>query len=276
MTFSLGKNHKSGFPPSVFRHQSNAIASSSGGIERYGGDDNERILLLSNIRESLHKVNANTKVDKGPRRRLRTKNRKYVTRSTTYKHGGKVYRINNRPSYGVYTRILSRGLDQLEVCLSKWRRVFVIRFDLHQKFHTSKNAMVSRLRDNLLRRFGRAYDISEMGYLWVREQGSAKQQHYHFILFLDGDVINHSARISEIIRSTWEDLKVGNSMHLPKNSFYNLVEGDHILHESVVDRLSYLAKQRGKGFRPKQTKDFSTSRLIAPPKYDFKTGKSLG
>ena len=109
-------------------------------------------------------------------------------------------------------------------------------------------------------RIERVYGIFEVGYVWVREHEKAKHQHYHFALFLDGDKVNHSAVIGGVISETWERVKVGNTTRIPEACFYNVVNPE--TKADAIYRLSYMAKQRGKGYRPDQTKDYSTSRLV--------------
>lgn len=260
----------SGFVPSDLSLNDVERANCGAGSTGYDRLDNERILLLSN----LNKSDTPPSVEgRGLTRRKRTKNRKEVSISSMFKHNGVSYPINNALTYGVYPKILHKSLDQLDICQNKWRRVFVIRFDLHQRFYTADNKMVSRFRKNLSRRIEREYKIFEMGYLWVREQEKAKSQHYHMAIFLDGDKINHSASISIMIAAAWKGLKLGNSVHLPDKRFYNIVDDES--KAQVVYRLSYLAKQRGKGYRPPQTKDYGTSRLIAPSCYNFNTGAKV-
>lgn len=258
----MTSNHKNGFPPSVFRCEYETSPYKDEAFGTLTEVEKERYLLISNLGRTSNKA-------PGSKRRTRTKNRKTVSKSITIKHDGIEYHINNAPTYGIYPKIFHRGLDQVNICLAKWRRVFIIRFDLHQQFHTPTNAMVSRFRDNVVRRIERAYGLYEVGYIWVREQEKSKRQHYHFAMFLDGDKVNHSAVIGEVIREAWERVKVGNSVHIPKGCYYNLVEGDSETMAEVVYRLSYLSKQRGKGYRPPQTNDFSTSRLNKPQRYSF-------
>ena len=51
-------------------------------------------------------------------------------------------------------------------------------------------------------------------------------------------------------------------MHIPENCFY-LIDKDNIEKQrpEAIYRASYMAKSRGKQYRPKQTKDYSGSRL---------------
>lgn len=262
--------YASGFVPSDLSLDEVERANDGAAFIKSSGAKNKRILLLSNTK----KLNTNTSSGgKHSTRRKRTKNRKEVSTSNMITHNGIEYQINNAATYGVYLNILNRALDQLDVCISKWKRVFVIRFDLHQKYHAPDNKMVSKFRKNLARRIERQYESFEMGYAWCREQEKAKGQHYHVALYLDGDKVNHSSRISKMIRETWEALKVGNTVHIPKNCYYNITDNES--KREVVYRISYLSKQRGKGYRPPQTKDYGTSRLSVPPCYNFNTGEKV-
>ncbi len=60
--------------------------------------------------------------------------------------------------------------------------------------------------------------------------------------------------------ATWEAIDPSNhSMPYLKKPFY-FVDSQETLADAVY-RVSYLAKTRGKGYRPEQVKDYSTSRL---------------
>ena len=57
---------------------------------------------------------------------------------------------------------------------------------------------------NLKQKIGRDYEIIKIGYQWVREQERAKKQHYHVVLFLDGNKIQHPKKLNAIIKEMWE------------------------------------------------------------------------
>ena len=122
--------------------------------------------------------------------------------------------------------------------------------------------MLTMFRKNLKRRLERNYRMVDMGYLWAREQETAKQQHYHFAPFLDGDLIRHATALSRIIMETWESIREGNSAHIPKRCFYTVADADS--KAKAIYRVSYLAKVRGKGYLPNQSKDYGASRLRKP------------
>jgi len=187
------------------------------------------------------------------------KNRKYVSHSGEMHRNGATYAINAKKS-GIYSAILHKMIDQLDICMNKWKRVLLIRFDLHIPFYTADNKVISRFRKNLIRRLEREYQINEIGYVWVREQEKAKHQHYHCAIYLNGNAIRHSSKTLRIIKDTWERINIENYMHAPKNPYY-FIDNEQTKQEAIY-RISYLAKARGKGYRDKQAKDYSTSRLF--------------
>ena len=191
----------------------------------------------------------------------RTKNRKYISHSKIIKHGDIEYEINPK-NYAFYPEILHKTIEQLEVCELKWRRVFILRFDLHQAYYCKDSKHISRFRKNLNRKLERHYGMNEAGYVWVREQERAKHQHYHFVLFLDGNKIRHSSKILEAIKETWIGINLTNHMPVIKNPFY-FMDNEETKVEAIK-RISYLAKTRSKGYRDKRANDYSTSRLVAP------------
>ena len=189
-----------------------------------------------------------------------TKNRKYKSMAETITHNGTKYEINAKKS-GIYPQQLHSIIDQLDICVMKWRRVLVLRIELHQNHYTDDSQMISRFRKNLSRRLDRQYGITEVGYTWVREMEKAKHQHYHLALYLDGDVIQHPQKLNKIIANTWESLRAGNTVGYPSNCFHYIKDLDS--KAKAVYRISYMAKARGKGYRPPQAKDFASSRLRA-------------
>ena len=193
-----------------------------------------------------------------------TKNRKTVSFSSTINHNGINYEINGSETHGVYLQLVHAMIEQLEICLSMWGRVFAMRFDLRQMENTGDSKMLTSFRKNLKRRLERKYQMANMGYMWVREQESAKQQHYHFVIFLDGDKIRHSSVIIKIIMETWENLKSGNTVGYVKRCFYNVSDSNS--KADAIYRFSYLAKARGKSNRPPQSKDYGTSRMKLLPR----------
>lgn len=197
------------------------------------------------------------------KKRPKTTNRKHITKAGSITHNGEEYRINNgkgERKYALYAPILRKIIDQYQIALEKWRRVFVLRVELHLSHETDNNRVVSLFLKRLNKQLKQKYDFKEVGYAWAREyHGKGKGQHYHLVLFLDGDKVKHSSRINEVIKSTWERPLGGYSLGSIKRPFYFVNNKD--VEQKAIYRVSYLAKTRGKGERPPQTKDYQCSRM---------------
>lgn len=256
----IRKTKYSGFVPSVLSPPDALNPNRAGKSSDFESSQIQRILIIStdSIESDLRDITNFVESSKKP---SRTKNRKPVSKKSAVTHNGVEYAVNNSVSYGIFTKVLHRAIEQLEVCQKKWGRVFALRFDLRQKDVVTQNStMVSRFRKNLMRRLERQYGLHEMGYCWVREQEKAKAQHYHMVIFLDGDRVRHSDNVIEVVKSAWEALNPVNKAGLCRNQFY-FVDNEETKH-ALIKRISYLAKSRGKGYRPPQAKDYSCSRLV--------------
>lgn len=175
---------------------------------------------------------------------------------------GELLAINNGDNgqYSCFTEILRSTYGQLQAMLSHHSRVLVIRFDLHLGRHYPDNKALSRFMERIKRRLILHYKMTRVGYVWVREQERAKQQHYHVALFLDGSKIRHPSRLLEWIDERWQ-ARQHPKVYIPKNCYYMLHRHDQEGQAEAIYRLSYLAKTRGKGYRGCSVNDYSTSRL---------------
>ncbi|MEA3406411.1 MAG: inovirus-type Gp2 protein [Pseudomonadota bacterium] len=190
-----------------------------------------------------------------------TENRKYISNSEQIFFGGVEYKVNSRPT-GIYSEMLLRVLKELELAQQLWGRVLVVRVDLHQARYTEDSEQVSWFFKQMVRKLKRKYRLSQVGYFWVREHERAKAQHYHCWFFLDGNKIKHSSKLIQLAKDTWVKNWAGNH-HIPTTKKpFRLIDSEEVKHE-VVFWLSYGGKGRGKGYRPPQSKDYSTSRLKA-------------
>lgn len=186
------------------------------------------------------------------------RNRKTVVFEETFAHNGKNYHVNAAKS-GLYAEILTKMIEQFELASIKWGRVFVLRFDLHSHYYSGDNKRITAFRKRLFQRLKREYGFNEIGFCWVREMERSKSQHYHWVLFLDGNLIRHSSLINQMVKVAWEDETGAYHVPIIKRPFYFGKAND--IAEDVIYRISYLAKARGKGHRDKQAKDYQTSRM---------------
>ena len=187
------------------------------------------------------------------------RNRKTVIKDGWITYKGERLEICNSQQYGVYKKTVLAFIGQLDAAIAIHKRVLVINLIFSTNYYTDTNKKLSDFMKNIKQWIGRHYGIYNIGYQWVREQETAKKQHYHLALILDGNKIQHPAKLSEVIKEKW--LKNG-SIHKPDNCFYYIDKHNHQEERlKAIYRASYMAKSRGKGVRPAQTKDYYCSRL---------------
>lgn len=183
---------------------------------------------------------------------------RYVTKTNVITMNGKTWWINARKS-GVYSAMLKKMIGQLEAMISHHSKINVIRFDLKQNVYTDKNTQITTFNRRLFKWLKRHYKLKRIGFIWCREQETAKHQHYHYVLIIDGHKVEKAGLIANKVKTIWSE--INGSYWLPKNCYYNLKRGDYRETQNAIFRISYLAKARGKSYRPPQTKDYGTSRI---------------
>ena len=187
------------------------------------------------------------------------RNRKTIIKDGWIEYNGEKLEICNSSNYGVYKKIVISFIEQLDASIKTHKRVLVIRADFHLNYFTDDNKKLSNFIKNIKQYLNRHYEISDVGYQWVREQEKSKKQHYHLALILDANKIKYPSKLNMIMKEKW---KPHGHMHIPENCFYLIDESNiNIKRPEAIYRVSYLAKSRGKQYRPKQTKDYSGSRL---------------
>lgn len=182
----------------------------------------------------------------------------YIITSPLIEFGGHWWAINTYGS-GIYAHTMRAILGQLFAMLSHHNKVIVFRFDLASPDYTDTNKNITDFLRRLSGRIKNHYGLSRFGYVWVREQEKAKSQHYHFALMLDGNKIQKPSLLWELVKTCWEF--TDGRCWLPENAYYRLSRYSHHQTAEAIYRLSYLAKGRGKGYKPDQTKNYGTSRI---------------
>jgi hypothetical protein len=227
------------------------------------------LLVSSHYTTPLEVINTNQseEIESKPKRKIQDGWKKELN-SPHFEHNGEWFEVNGSESNAIYPDILSSMINQLDAAISKYGRVFVYRFDLHQENYTSDNKGVSKFRDRLIKKLKRQYKTKDIFYTWVREVATGKGQHYHWVLFLDGDKIQHSAKLWNIVKALWEKKGLGYGGTVPSinHPFYNIDIPDiEQVRLDVIYRISYLAKTNTKGYRDKSAKDFKSSHLKPKP-----------
>ncbi|WP_421855805.1 YagK/YfjJ domain-containing protein [Marinomonas sp.] len=190
---------------------------------------------------------------------------KYLSISPYIKMDGQIWSIKADPDKGhsIYTEQMKSIIRQINIMCNNYRRVFWIVFDLHMPHdsYTACNEVISRFMKSVSRVIKSKYTVKEIGYCWCREMEKAKQQHYHFMIMLDGKAIRHSDTLFDILSKHWAKASHGGKTWMPKNCYGEILKADFGEKQKLIDRVSYQAKGRGKGHRDKQAKDYSISRL---------------
>lgn len=167
---------------------------------------------------------------------------------------------NLEKEQGCFIEILERTASELEAMLSHHSRVLVIRLDLRMHDYTPTNEQVRRFFRKLKRRLKQIYGLLRVGHVWVREREKAKAQHYHIALILDGNKVQHPAKVIRLCEAICEEWELPKP-YTPERCFYRVARGDTESFSDAFYRLSYMAKTRGKGYRPPSSNDYSASRI---------------
>lgn len=181
---------------------------------------------------------------------------KYVTKKPYFKYRGQVWPINIRHG-GIYTDDLKAMIDQLLAMLSYDVKVFVCRFDLHQKHATDDSSHLSSFMLALKGTLKKEFRFRQIGYAWCREKVSSQAQHYHLVLMLEGHLIRSTYRMAKFVKAEW--IKAGGSS-IHRCNYHNVtLQSERLM--DAVEHLSYLAKVEGKVGLESKYKAFSSSRL---------------
>ena len=140
----IGLNFKSGFDIAELTHKSIVEALPAMALPISKTALKARLFLLSSVKASKNNP-LERAVNKNVTKPKRTLNRKRIIFDDTFTHNGKTYRVNSANS-GLYAEILKPIIEQFEIGLTKWRRVFVLRFDLHTHVFTKDNARMTAFK----------------------------------------------------------------------------------------------------------------------------------
>jgi hypothetical protein len=188
----------------------------------------------------------------------------YISHSKVINYNEKIWWVNSRKS-GIYTQQMKGMLNQIEAMFSYHNKVFLLRFDLSIPEATDNSEKVSAFFIQLSNKLKAKYKLKRVGYAWTRETEKAKQQHYHAFILLDGNKVQQPNEVVEIAQYIWHLYHDGRLCWPTKRCYYQLKLSDPELLQEAVYHISYLAKVRGKGYKPAQAKNYGSSRLKKKP-----------
>jgi hypothetical protein len=217
--------------------------------------EKERLLIICETNDPNINQDKKEEIEK----KSSGQNRKHISYKKHIVHNGEEMRFYHRKG-GYFTDMAHKMIDQLDNVLSWHGRALVLRFDLKQDYEIDNSTEVSKFRKALNKHLSSQYGISKTGYVWSREHETAKGQHYHFALFLDGNAIRHPGALCDKIIEIWTRNKCGtHNVWMPKRRYY-FVDDDEIRAKAIY-RISYLTKGNSRTDRPPQAKDYGMSRL---------------
>lgn len=196
--------------------------------------------------------------------------------TSEYIFEGLVYRLNYDPSkkgyHPIRKEIIDAFIKQLHAMQSHYSKIFAFRFDLSVPEGMpvlESNRLVSELFERLRGRFKKkawnGQPIKKFAYGWVREKEKANHVHYHCWIALPHFQVQTAGFANTgmvgLISELWDELTDDVSrVHLPSGR-YCIPRGDHNALVDFVERISYLAKNRGKFSSGEGQRIFSTSKL---------------
>lgn len=167
--------------------------------------------------------------------------------------------------YNCYVEPLQRFKREIDAMLSHHSKVFMLRFDIRVDTHSQTNEQMTRFLRSYIPRVERYYKTKNVAFVWCREVERSKKQHYHFAVMVDG---SNATRVSqELLRmadevAAFQKLKIGyceNASYFIKRT--DLAKGDYSTYNEAFERLSYLAKERGKTIKAERANSYQTSRI---------------
>ena len=169
-----------------------------------------------------------------------------------------IWPVQSEPN-GWMPKLMKAISERFCEALRQHSQILIVRFDLHIPQYTLDNAQISEFMSKL-NYWIRSYyqSVNEVRYVWVRELEKAKQQHYHVALMLNGNKIRNPYYIHEKGREIWTELR-GTSYHFVRK-YHHFHRDDHYSICEAFYHISYLAKARGKGYKPHRTKNYGASR----------------
>ena len=169
--------------------------------------------------------------------------------------------VNAEKNLGLFKEILQRMTTQLENILSYHSKILLTRLDLRCNQNSNNNKHISKIISKIKQCLKRRYQLSRLGYVWVREQHTAYTPHYHLVLMLDDHKVKNSWKLNQLFKHYWENRYDYGSVGFAKNADYNIKRSQAKPLTEAVKRMSYLAKINTKPIK-QSMRLFGCSRIL--------------
>ena len=164
-------------------------------------------------------------------------------------------------------RSLSAINSLLHYYSTTYSKTFVVIFGLNfpmNRNYPENNTVIKIFMD----RFTKHLEHKKLRplYLWVREQASSHNHHYHIMVILDGQKIDHKYKIMTEAKRIWESIVGVNAIGLVDYRWEPwMIRRDDPNHQQVLDHClqacRYLAKEYSKDQTPHGYRNWGSSNL---------------
>jgi len=233
-------------------HQPNKIISSNtqGNMEPKNKENTRVATINHQVKKTVTPICNLTK--------RRSKKVKDITYSPTIKIDEDLLSIQNREDWGCYTPALNTLYSQFKNMQSHHCKVLVLRMDFHVNLENWSEGDLSLFLKKSKRLIANYYKLKRIGHGWGREVSQNGSHHYHLVLMLDGNKVNHPMVVTNILTQEWK--KLGHP-HPRRNNY-------HLLSNTVDDKFkdafhhcSYIAKVHTKDQQPNKARNFGASQI---------------
>ncbi len=183
--------------------------------------------------------------------------------------------------YSYREEIFTPLVNLLQQYVDKHSKTLVVRFDLHFPHDYSfliNNNQLSEAIAYIIKKYKR--QGLDPNYFWVMEQHQSIHQHYHLVLFLDGQKVRSYRHVFHNVEEAWaralqiEDasglvhhcnLDCNGNVDMHRNGITIRDCDDEVTRQSqlqaVYQQISYLAKDKDKSSVKDRLRNFSMSRM---------------
>jgi hypothetical protein len=165
---------------------------------------------------------------------------------------------------------LNKAIELCETMLSYYKKVFVVRVDLHPKEYSYTNKEIGLYLQAEKKKFQDEYNC-KAAYFCAREQASSSKQHYHVVFMLSGHKIRHPSKLLDSVTKSWSKF-CGGTISKVIHPYGNMIRGNKASIDPIIYRISYLTKEHSKE-NNKTARNFISSRL--KPKHDSDKNNDL-
>ena len=189
--------------------------------------------------------------------------------SNTFLYNGVDWKINSgRKDHFLNRRHLQSMLRQIDIMLSNYARVIVVRLELRCLDEQIDNKKFTDFMKQANRVLKRKYKVNKIGFIACREKETAKGPHYHVALLIDAKKVKSEYSVYQAVKEYWHEGKI---FYVSYKEPLPVKRNDKKSQQGLIYALSYLTKIRGKGYTAHNVQGFMVSRLTFASKKVCKT-----